>query len=192
MLQIWHKRRVAPKRAPRAHRASFPLVAAACALTLASCEGATVENKFDELEKRQTIFSDGDGGGAGVGSFLFGDDEQASAQGPGVAVNAFLWRAALDTVSFLPLSSADPFGGVIITDWHSETPGATERFKVNVIILSRDLVADGVSARVFREVRGDAASGWRSASVSADTASKLENAILQRARELRIAATAGG
>ena len=109
-----------------------------------------------------------------------------------MAFNAFLWRAARDTVSFLPLSSADPFGGVIITDWYSDTPSAAERFKVNVIILSRDLVADGVSARVFREVRGDTAVGWRSASVSADTASKLENAILQRARELRIAATAGG
>ncbi|PWG73591.1 DUF3576 domain-containing protein, partial [Enterococcus hirae] len=66
-------------------------------------------------------------------------------------VNAFLWRASVDTISFMPLSSADPFGGILITDWYQppETPG--ERFKVNVFILTRDLRADGIRAAVFKQ-----------------------------------------
>ncbi len=45
--------------------------------------------------------------------------------GGGIGVNSFLWPASLDTISFMPVNSANPFGGVIITDWHAppETPG---------------------------------------------------------------------
>ena len=71
--------------------------------------------------------------------------------GPGIGVNSYLWHASLDTVSFLPLASADPFGGVIITDWYSPPATPNERFKVNVFILNRELRADGVKATVFRQ-----------------------------------------
>jgi hypothetical protein len=103
----------------------------------------------------------------------------------GLGVNSFLWRASLDTISFMPLVSADPFGGVIITDWYTppQTPG--ERFKVNVYILGRTLRADGIRAAVFRQQQ--AASGWVDAPVTPNTATDLEDAILTRARQLRIA-----
>ena len=106
-------------------------------------------------------------------------------QESGIAVNSFLWRASLDTIAFMPLSSADPFGGVIITDWYSppDTPG--ERFKINVYILDRQLRADGIRATVFRQRLN--AGQWAEAPVDKATATELENAILTRARQLRVA-----
>ena len=105
----------------------------------------------------------------------------------GIGVNAYLWRASLETIDFMPLAQADPFGGVIITDWYSppETPG--ERFKLNVYILDTELRADGVKVAVFRQVNGTD-SGWVDAAVDSGTATAIEDNILTRARELRIAA----
>jgi hypothetical protein len=117
---------------------------------------------------------------------LFGSsapDDGSGGGGGGVGVNSLLWRASLDTVSFMPLVSADPFGGVIITDWY--TPPATpgERFKVNIYILGRALRADGIRASVFRQQ--DMGGQWIDAPVALNTATDLENAILTRARQLR-------
>lgn len=105
--------------------------------------------------------------------------------GSGVAVNSFLWRASLDTISFMPLSSADPFGGVIITDWYTppETPG--ERFKMNIYILGRQLRADGVRVAVFRQTRKTDV--WVDVVTNTTTNTHLENQILTRARQLRVA-----
>jgi hypothetical protein len=114
-----------------------------------------------------------------------GEDGEAAGTG-GIGVNSFLWRASLDTVSFMPLVSADPFGGVIITDWYSPPQSPEERFKVNVYILGRALRADGIRASVFRQQR-DTAAGWIDAQVAPNTATDLENAILTRARQMRIA-----
>ena len=103
-----------------------------------------------------------------------------------LGVNSYLWHATLDTLAFMPLCSADPFGGVIITDWYSAPQVPTERMKVTVYILDRNLRADGLKVAVFRQTR-DAAGGWADAPVANDTSLKLEDAILTRARELRLA-----
>jgi uncharacterized protein DUF3576 len=105
--------------------------------------------------------------------------------GPGIGVNSYLWHATLDTVSFMPLASADPFGGVIITDWYSPPATPSERFKVNVFILNRELRADGVKATVFRQKRDDKGN-WVDAAVDKNTNTDLENAILSRARQMRL------
>ena len=102
----------------------------------------------------------------------------------GIGVNAYLWRASLDTLDFLPLSSADPFGGVIITDWYVNPQKTDERLKATVYILDTRLSADGVSAAVFREtlVTGQ----WISSTVNPETNISLEKAILSKARPLRL------
>jgi hypothetical protein len=102
----------------------------------------------------------------------------------GIGVNAYLWRAALDTLDFLPLTSADPYGGVIITDWYANPEKPDERLKATVYILDTRLRADGVAASVFREtlVNGQ----WATATVSPETNVALENAILATARQLRL------
>ncbi|HWA03689.1 MAG TPA: DUF3576 domain-containing protein [Rhizomicrobium sp.] len=102
-----------------------------------------------------------------------------------VGVNSYLWHATLDTLSFMPLASADPFGGVIITDWYSAPSDLNERMKLTVYILDRRLRADGIRIAVFRQSRSN--EGWVDSAVNPETATKLEDAILMRARELRLA-----
>jgi len=107
-----------------------------------------------------------------------------------LGVNSYLWHASLDTLAFMPLSSADPFGGVIITDWYSAPDDANERMKVTVYILDRRLRADGIKIAVFRQTRSGAA--WVDSTVNPDTSVRLEDAILTRARELRLASESTG
>ena len=169
----------------------------AAALLVSGCGGAS--SSYEERpdtpgkrgqhggygETREGIF------GSGGISLLGGDENQEPVTGGSpIAVNSYLWRASLDTISFMPLTSADPFGGVIITDWYSPSEVRDERFKVNIYILGRDLRADGVRAAVFRQ-RQDPFDGWVDADVTEGTATDLENAILTRARELRISGIGG-
>jgi len=101
-----------------------------------------------------------------------------------IGINGFLWRATLDTIAFMPLASADPFGGVIITEWYSAADTPDERVKLTVYILDRRLRADGVRVSVFKQVRqGDQ---WLETAIGEDTAARIENAILTRARQMRI------
>lgn len=142
-------------------------------------------------QKRETIWGEDDT----LSTVLFGDkkDENTS----GIGVNSFLWRAALDTISFMPVASADPFGGVILTDWYEnpETPG--ERYKLNVYILDRQLRADGVRVSVFKQKleapankKKKAEPVWRDEKIADTMATSIENSILARARELRVAQAA--
>lgn len=108
----------------------------------------------------------------------------------GIGVNSFLWRASLDTISFMPLQEVDPFGGVIITDWYANPQRPAERFKATVYILDTRLRADALAVRVFRQEQG-ADGQWVDATVNPETAIEIENAILTRARQLRIATLEG-
>jgi ABC-type oligopeptide transport system substrate-binding subunit len=148
------------------------LVAAACFL-LCACSSAS------------EAVSSSSGGGS-IWPFG-GDDPAPDANQPQLGVNSFIWRATLDTLNFLPLSSADPVGGVVISDWYAAPDKPDEHMKVTVYILDRRLRADAVKVSVFRQVRGQ--QGWVDAQTNPDTGIKLENAILARARELRLAAT---
>jgi hypothetical protein len=122
-------------------------------------------------------------GPGGLNLFKTGDDKKS--QNANIGVNSYLWRAALDTVSFMPLASVDPFGGVIITDWYTPQDAQNERLKLNVFILTDQLKAEGIRVRVFRQLR--TAQGWVDSKVADDTARKMEDAVLTRARQLRIA-----
>lgn len=133
------------------------------------------------------IYEEPDGIFGGKGLNLFGDDKDEKRQGIAIGVNSYLWRAALDTVSFMPLASVDPFGGVIITDWYVPQNAQNERLKLNVFILSEQLKADGIRVRVFRQIRTP--QGWVDSKVTDDTARKMEDAVLTRARQLRIASS---
>ena len=110
--------------------------------------------------------------------------------GAGIGVNAFLWRGALDTLSFLPLTSADPFGGVIITDWYTPADASGERFKATAYILGRELRSDGIRVSVFRQV--NQGGRWVDAPVSSVVQADIENKVLDRARRLREQAASRG
>mgnify|MGYP000586491405 FL=1 len=101
-----------------------------------------------------------------------------------MAVNAFLWRASLDTVSFIPLDIVDPIGGVITTQWYEDANNSSERIKLTIYVKDRRLRADGISVNVFREIMLE--EGWAKAETNPDTARLVEASILTKARELRI------
>jgi hypothetical protein len=155
---------------------------------LSACEGVKSEARYPDRRsgdgdliyhgERDTIF----GKGKSIG--LFSKDKNKDAVA-GITVNPFLWRAALDTVSFMPLASADPFGGTILTDWYEapETPG--ERLKANIFVLGQELRTDALKITLFRQTMQNGA--WRDATVDPATVTALENTVLTRARELRVA-----
>ena len=158
-----------------------------CALPLAlmACGGGDK----DTVYPGETTAKEDEGGLFSGGFRLFGGQEEAPATGS-IGVNGYLWRATLDAISFLPLQSADPFGGVIISDWYADPATPDERVKVTVYILDKRLRADGLRVSVFRQTRSDGS--WVDATASDETARKLENAILTRAREMRIATVDAG
>ncbi|PHS78953.1 MAG: hypothetical protein COB59_04260 [Rhodospirillaceae bacterium] len=163
------------------------LIALLAVFTLSACERQALDlprqKRTGELGRKNrsdvadSLFGEG-------GLDLSGSKTQAGAgTGGGIGVNSYLWRATLDTIAFLPVSSADPFGGVILTDWYSPPETPQERFKVNVYILGRTLRADGLRVSIFRQVLG--VNGWQDAAVEEGAGRKLEDAVLTQARLLR-------
>ena len=114
-----------------------------------------------------------------------GDRKDDSGSAGAIGVNIYLWRATLDTLSFMPITSADPFGGTVLTDWYEDPKTPGERFKVNAVILDKTLRADGIKMTVFKQkLEGKA---WRDQKVDNTLARSLEDTVLTRARQLRIA-----
>ncbi|WP_423606267.1 DUF3576 domain-containing protein [Sphingomonas sp. MS122] len=106
-----------------------------------------------------------------------------------IGVNAYLWRASLDTISFMPIVQTDSNGGVIVTDWYVNPNLQTERMKVTIAILDQDLRADALRVAAVRQVNQNGQ--WVDSPVEAATVQKLEDIILTRARDLRRAAIVG-
>ncbi|HEY9217925.1 MAG TPA: DUF3576 domain-containing protein [Phenylobacterium sp.] len=102
-----------------------------------------------------------------------------------IGVNSYLWSATLATLSFMPLVSADPYGGTVITDWYVNPEKPDERFKCTVYILDSRLRADGLNVSVFKQTR-DMSGNWVDTPSAAQTETDLENAILTKARQLRL------
>ncbi len=119
------------------------------------------------------------------GGFLGIGGKPAQAPEAAIGVNGYLWRASLDTLNFMPLASADPYGGVIVTDWYVNPETPAERFKATVYILDTRLRADGLNVTVFKQSK-DINGAWVDAEVTPQTATDIENAILTRARQLRL------
>jgi hypothetical protein len=113
----------------------------------------------------------------------------AASQTTTIGVNAYLWRATLDTLSFAPLSQSDSAGGVIVTEWYANPQNPSERVRVTATILDADLRADALRVTAAREVLQNGQ--WLAAPVTAATVQRLEEIILTRARDLRRAASVG-
>lgn len=167
-----------------------PLLLSLPLLALAACNGQPIQTEAkyptgaDRTATGGDIYAEEPSIFGPAGLDVFGTNKKEDAQ-TGIGVNSFLWRAALDTVSFMPLSSADPFGGVILTDWYTSPENEDERFKVDVFILTQELRSDGISVKVYKQ--GLVKNVWRDKAVEPDTARKLEDAILTRARQMRVA-----
>lgn len=160
---------------------------AVMSFALSACEGMNItgpdtferpNDKWQKRDREESVFG-------GKGLDFGGKQEKRTGQtGTGIGVNAYLWRATLDTISFMPLASADPFGGVVLTDWHSPNAAPNERFKLNVYILGQALRADAIRVAAFRQVKSST-NDWQAAALDPKAISDIENAILTRARQLR-------
>jgi Domain of unknown function (DUF3576) len=115
---------------------------------------------------------------------LWGGAKKRAEEDAGIGVNQYLWRASLDTISFMPLASVDPFGGVVITDWYSPPQSPRERLKINIFILDRQLRSDGLKVSIFRQEQNTTGQ-WIDKAVDPQTVRDLENAIIGRARHYR-------
>jgi hypothetical protein len=163
----------------------------AVAAILASCSGARVEDDIPrEVPGSPGVYTSSNasrsneiGSLFGEGGLGFGGNRGANA-GAGIGVNALLWQATLDTIAFMPLVQADPFGGVILTDWYSADNAPSERLKLNIFILGQELRADAVRVSMFRQ-RRTGPDSWEDVAVQPQSPVGVENAILSRARLLR-------
>lgn len=169
---------------------------AALAVLVASCGGGDYSAKKDtappsgsqkgRYDPDNSVFGEG---GFSLGKLadgnLFGRSSDDAA-GSAAPVNRFLWQASLETLSFMPLASTDPFTGVIATDWSSTEAAPGERFKVTVYLSSPRLAATSVKVAVYRQVR-DENGNWVQSVIDPETPRKIEDAILTKARQIRVA-----
>lgn len=155
---------------------------------LAGCsKGLDVKSEYPKSQEDERRARNGKLTGDG-GLKLFGGvsegDEGGSGPNVGIGINSYLWRATLDTLSFMPLAIADPFGGVVTTDWYEDADAKGERFKVNVLILDQKLHANALKVSVFKQnrIKGE----WRDAKPSGKLTIDLENKILTSARNYKV------
>ena len=117
------------------------------------------------------------------GIVLFGGTKKSTAT-EGINVNSYLWRAALDTVHLMPMLSADPFGGTILTDWYSLNEKSKERYKLNVFIIGAELRSDAIRVTAFKQKK-DAKGNWGETFNSIELSKEIEDKILLKAREVK-------
>lgn len=155
---------------------------------LSACGGSAREDVPDypiDPEHRRELRNGKLTGEGGLKLFGGGDDEDGTGGASPIGVNSFLWRATLDTLTFMPITSADPFGGVILTDWYEDPKAAGERFKITALILDRSLRTDAIKITVHKQAKGEDGL-WHDQPVNTTLGRKLEDTILTQARELRV------
>ena len=117
---------------------------------------------------------------------LFGDetDSQQTSVGVGLPINPFLWKASIETISFMPLASTDPFAGTIITDWYTAENNINERCKLNIFINGADMKTDNLKVLSFCQSLKN--NQWVNSPPNSEDNVRLENAILNKAKKLKL------
>ena len=154
-------------------------------ILITGCEGMSVDRSYpDPLARKKTtkgkLFGE-------EGITLFNSKEKKQSQSntiAGMSLNKYLWRASLDVISFIPLISADPFGGTIITDWYTPTGTSGERFKLNIFILDEKFSVNSLKVSAFSQKK-NSNGVWIDSSTSPNFQVNIENAIFSRARQIK-------
>ena len=117
---------------------------------------------------------------------LFGNekDSQQTSVGVGLPINPFLWKASIETISFMPLASTDPFAGTIITDWYTAENNINERCKLNIFINGADMKTDNLKVLSFCQSLKN--NQWVNSPPNSEDNIRLENAILNKAKKLKL------
>ena len=145
-------------------------------------------NKENALRDAETRLQSGGGllGNDGLSvSGLINQDKKTNNVGTfGMPINTFLWRGALETISFMPLNSADPIGGTILTDWYSTNDNENERCKLNIFISGNELKTQNLKVTSFCQNFKN--QKWVNKAVDPENNIKIENAILNKAKKLKL------
>ena len=160
--------------------ASFFLI-----FSLSACSKVDVKKEYPKT--RQQIDDDRIGKLTGKGIFLLGGPSKELGSDNAASVNSYLWRAALDNISFMPLNSSDSLGGVIVTDWYALDQNSKERYKVNIFITGTELRADAIKVHVYKQ-NGNNRGEWGNQFSDSALAAQIKDKIIERARELKVVA----
>ena len=140
----------------------------------------------DPLEKRQIAMKGGHKEGKTLVDDLLGNVLNNNEGSSGIGVNTYLWRATLETLSFMPLSSADPFGGVIVTDWYSKNESPNEKYKIVAYIIGTQLRVDALKINVFKKIKNENGD-WIDQESHSEMSLNIEDSILTKAKQYRMA-----
>lgn len=148
---------------------------------IASCSNnKIVSNPLTNKSPTPGLFSKDSEKGISLSDII----DPKSDPGSGTNVNGFLWRASLNVLSVAPLISTDAFGGTIITDWYVKKNIKNKRIKITAYIKTSELRSDGIKITVHVQKLID--NVWSDTITDNSLASKIENNILNEARNLRI------
>lgn len=160
--------------------------------TLSNCSSLETEAKYpnrNDANQDSSIYAEKESifGEDGFWGAVMESEHKSGDPTNTLTVNSFLWRASLETISFMPLDGApDPFGGVIVTDWYNAPETPNERNKLNIIITDKQLRAGGLKVSMFKQRRASETSDWKDVAVDPEDTRKIEDAILAKAREMKI------
>ena len=127
------------------------------------------------------------GGLLGKKGLSLGDinkSEKTTTAAIGFPINPYLWKGSLETVDFMPIASADPFAGIIITDWYTSQSSPNERCKINIFIKGHEMKTDNLKVNSFCQSLSNGQ--WVDIKNNIDNDAKLENAILNKAKKIRL------
>ena len=163
------------------------LIIALSLFTLTACNGLRGGNPDESYPKsREQMEDERIGKITGEDGFVVVGGKKKSGASEGINVNGYLWRATLDTVYFMPLLSADPFGGTVLTDWYRASTSTKERYKLNILITGTELRSDAIKVAAFKQKLSG--NNWVDVNTDTKIAQEIEDKILLRARELKYAA----
>ncbi len=144
----------------------------------------TAKGRRLQMEYAENKMASGGGLFGKKGVDLLNQDKQTASIGVGMPINPYLWKASLETISFMPLSSADPFAGLIITDWYSQN-NTNERCKLNIFIRGVELKTSNLKVNSFCQTLSDT-NNWIGDETDIDINAQIENAILNKAKKLKL------
>ena len=145
----------------------------------------TPEGRKLQMEVAQNKLNSGGGlFGKKGGLDLLNQNKQTASIGVGMPINPYLWKASLETINFMPLSSADPFAGLIITDWYSQN-NTNERCKINIFIRGVELKTSNLKVNSFCQTLSDT-NNWVGNETDVEINAQIENAILNKAKKLKL------
>ena len=158
------------------------VVISSCSVLPTPTSSETARDQERKANDQGSFFSGKSESGVKLGDLLGGNQS-----GGALPINALLWRAALDTVSVMPLDSVDTFGGTIITEWYAHPDDPTKRIKIAIFILDQELRADAVKVQTYLQQRPEGMFEWQDIGRDDGLSNRIEELILTRAREIRAA-----